>query len=247
MTRSLIGAMVAGGTGLAVAVVGGRVLPLPGGWSVPAWERWWTSAGPLVAVFSLARVVLIAGATAVALAFGAVAATVAVAAGGGRERVAGRVLSARRWPAIGPLLRLAMAAGAVGPTLAGCGSAPVSAARGSAPAAPTLTNLGSPDSVVRAGSPPVPSLPPPVPSAAEVQSPPPPVPSPPARARWVVRPGDSLWSIAEATVGAPPGLVAAYWVELVELNRPTLPDPDDPSLLFSGDVVDLPPLRAPGR
>jgi nucleoid-associated protein YgaU len=62
----------------------------------------------------------------------------------------------------------------------------------------------------------------------------------------VVRPGDSLWSIAAATVSGhretSEHSVARYWWRVVEANRPHLPDPADPDLLFAGDVVRLPPL-----
>jgi len=63
---------------------------------------------------------------------------------------------------------------------------------------------------------------------------------------WVVRPGDSLWSIAAEAARSrhvhAPGAIAAYWWRVVEVNRPHLPDPDDPDLLFPGDVVRLPPI-----
>ena len=72
---------------------------------------------------------------------------------------------------------------------------------------------------------------------------------------WTVRPGDSLWSIAEATLAAawgqpvePPDL-AHYWWRVVEANRRSLPVPSDPDLLFPGDQVVVPaPLDArPGN
>jgi hypothetical protein len=66
-------------------------------------------------------------------------------------------------------------------------------------------------------------------------------------ATWTVRPGESLWSIAEAVVdahaGAPSaGMVARYWLELTAANRDRLPKPADPDLLFTGDVLVLTPL-----
>ena len=71
------------------------------------------------------------------------------------------------------------------------------------------------------------------------------------RARsWMVRPGDSLWTIAAtaltAASGRPPSAreLGTYWWQVVELNRPRLPNPSDPDLLFPGDEVSLPP--APG-
>jgi len=64
--------------------------------------------------------------------------------------------------------------------------------------------------------------------------------------RWTVGPGDDLWSIAAATLtkawGHPPADadLGRYWWQVIQSNRPRLPDPADPSLLFPGDVVALP-------
>lgn len=61
-----------------------------------------------------------------------------------------------------------------------------------------------------------------------------------------VRPGDSLWSIAEdalSVVGGPPpteGDVARYWIQLIDLNRAALVDPSNPDLIYPGHVVQLP-------
>lgn len=63
---------------------------------------------------------------------------------------------------------------------------------------------------------------------------------------WIVRPGDNLWSIAEAVLqqraGTPADLeaVEAYWHRLVETNRPNLADPTNPDLLFTGQQLSLP-------
>jgi nucleoid-associated protein YgaU len=64
----------------------------------------------------------------------------------------------------------------------------------------------------------------------------------------VVRAGESLWSIAYDVVAqslkrAPTdGDVALYWHTLVDAHRPLLVDPDDPDLIFPGEVVRLPPV-----
>jgi hypothetical protein len=70
---------------------------------------------------------------------------------------------------------------------------------------------------------------------------------------WTVRPGDSLWSIAEMTLSAawahPPGRrdLARYWWRVVQTNRPSLPVPANPDLLFPGDEVVIPtPPPPPG-
>ncbi len=67
---------------------------------------------------------------------------------------------------------------------------------------------------------------------------------------YVVRPGDSFWSIAEARVGAAadittgPEEVARYWWTLIQVNRTDLPVPGHPDLLFPGDRLRLPPVTS---
>ncbi len=64
-----------------------------------------------------------------------------------------------------------------------------------------------------------------------------------------MQPGDSLWSIAEANLRTADGSapsddhVAEYWSRLIAANRPSLPYPDDPSLIFPGDTILLPPVE----
>jgi outer membrane biosynthesis protein TonB len=76
-----------------------------------------------------------------------------------------------------------------------------------------------------------------------------PAPAPTSAVTRTVQPGDHLWSIAARTLtaanpGRPPDeeAIAAYWWQVVTLNRPHLPDPADIDLLYPGDVVTLPPL-----
>lgn len=69
----------------------------------------------------------------------------------------------------------------------------------------------------------------------------------PEDARYTIRPGDSLWLVAERQVaashdtGAPPGEreVARYWVRLVEANRSTLRS-GNPGLVYPGEIILLP-------
>jgi hypothetical protein len=71
----------------------------------------------------------------------------------------------------------------------------------------------------------------------------------PARGRaHVVRPGDNLWRIARAQVIRSSGEVqpddahiAPYWRRVIEANRATLRS-GNPSLIYPGEVVTLPPL-----
>jgi hypothetical protein len=62
----------------------------------------------------------------------------------------------------------------------------------------------------------------------------------------VVVAGESLWTIAHDVVAVQLGRlpsdaeVAAYWLELIERQRPHLTYPDDPDLIFPGELVLLP-------
>lgn len=82
----------------------------------------------------------------------------------------------------------------------------------------------------------------------------PPVPGAPNGARtvalpttWTVEPGDSLWHIADAVMaqakGRPPQIseLGPYWEAVVDANRGRLADPDNPDLLFPGQVMTVPP------
>lgn len=68
---------------------------------------------------------------------------------------------------------------------------------------------------------------------------------------WVVEPGDHLWHIAEATLtdawGRAPtdGELVPYWQAVIDANRDTLPDPDNPDLIHPGQRVTLPPAPPP--
>ena len=63
---------------------------------------------------------------------------------------------------------------------------------------------------------------------------------------WSVRPGDDLWSITESVLIARLGhapdqrQIAALWLRVVDANRPNLPDPANPNLIFAGDIVTIP-------
>lgn len=65
--------------------------------------------------------------------------------------------------------------------------------------------------------------------------------------RYVVQPGDHLWSIADHSVSTSLGgtadddQVRAYWLQLIELNRGNLVDPQNADLIFPGQELTLPP------
>lgn len=272
--RPAIGAAVSAAAGASLWAAGAGTLPLPRGWSGPAWRAWWDAVGPVVAVFSVGRVVLTGLAGVLFVVFSVVAA--AISGAGAADRAA-RLLAVQRLPALGPMVRLALALSASGATAAACGSTMNTSSSALPPAAPVLSNVGpyggltavsptsepsrisnsaaqhtssrasrhdgGPQAAPGPGGQTTPTSTPPVAAAGQARptAASPDVSRPQPGTTWQVQPGDSLWSIAEATAGVPEDGVAAYWAELVKLNRPTLPVPADPSLLFPGDLVRLPP------
>jgi len=123
---------------------------------------------------------------------------------------------------------------------------PDAAAGASDPTTTTLRRL--PDAHRPGGS--TTSTAPQVPGAAPVSAEPPPTlgptPAPAATREVVVRPGDSFWRLAERhqaeRLGRQPtdGEVVACWVDLVARNRHRLVVPDDPDLIFPGQVMEIP-------
>jgi nucleoid-associated protein YgaU len=67
---------------------------------------------------------------------------------------------------------------------------------------------------------------------------------------WQVRPGEHLWAVAEQVLGQAWGRPATdteidpYWRALVAANRSRLPDPDNPDLVYPGEVLTVPPPPA---
>lgn len=72
--------------------------------------------------------------------------------------------------------------------------------------------------------------------------------TPAATAERTVSSGDHLWGVADDALSAHLGRPASdeevrtYWQALVDLNPDVLADPANPSLVFAGQVVRLPPL-----
>lgn len=69
--------------------------------------------------------------------------------------------------------------------------------------------------------------------------------SQPAPSTYIVRPGDSFWSIAETHASSmgtegDKASIARYWLALVSENRSTLRSQDQPDLIHPGEVVRLP-------
>jgi nucleoid-associated protein YgaU len=64
--------------------------------------------------------------------------------------------------------------------------------------------------------------------------------------RWTVRPGECFWTIAESVLtqagGRPPtdGEIVPYWQRLIAANRAELAHPENPDLIFPGQVFQVP-------
>jgi hypothetical protein len=101
-------------------------------------------------------------------------------------------------------------------------------------------DLPAPAPLAPARPPPPERSPPPPPSQPQ---PPPPQPAP---ATHTVTSGESFWTVAFDRVaerlGREPSDVetAEYWLGLIDANRQVLVDPDDPDLIFPGQVLRLP-------
>jgi len=63
---------------------------------------------------------------------------------------------------------------------------------------------------------------------------------------WIVEPGEHLWSISERLVATnidhpiSDKQVSQYWLQLIEANRSSLPDPRNPDLIYPGMRLRLP-------
>lgn len=202
--------------------------------------RWWSSQDPVTGAVSLLRVGgLIAGGYWLLVCGLAMVAHVT-----GR----GAWLMRLRLPGLGRLLRKAAGASMIGAAVAGAAGCGVVGSghpgAGRVPRPPVLVPVEpAPVTLVPVEPAPVSTTGPPIVPAT---GPPAVPPATPTLTTWVVRPGDDLWSISasvlEARLGHPPDdrTVAALWLRVIDLNRPNLPDPSNPGLIFAGEVVAIP-------
>jgi hypothetical protein len=225
---------------------GGSTLPWPPLADPARLPGWWSHHGPAVGAFSVARVVLMAvGAYWLGL----------LTLIGLAVLIRGRRPARLGAPGGSAALRLALGAAVSGGLIAGCAGATSPGQAREPP--PTLQYLGPAAPVPldrRAGTPAARLSPGPRHRSSRPQLPRRTATAATGRSRWVVRPGDDLWSISATTLaeawarhGAKPGPsdVAGYWVRVIAVNRYRLPDPADPSLIFPGDVIVLPGVPRP--
>ncbi len=260
-----------------IVFVEGRTSLAPPSIGDPAtWVGWYEKSGPVVGVFSLFRLVILGVLALWALgAFGLAAAS--LGRPGHRLAITtARILRFVRLPGSATMISLAVglsvsaaALGACGATTGPSSTSPQTpllmnpshvAAHATAPLAPTSNNeverlrqAGTTERTRTQAPSPTQATTPAKPTVASAQAATSARPAP-ASGLWVVRPGDDLWSIAADTLRLRLGMqpdrqeVATYWLAVIAANRATLPHPDDPSLLYAGDVVILPaadPAAAP--
>jgi hypothetical protein len=140
-----------------------------------------------------------------------------------------------------PFVRRVLQAG-LGAGLAGAALVPTGVAFAAAvPAAPTAVSVvapGAPDDDVA-----------PVLQRLDAVAP---APALAPTGTWTVAPGEHLWSIAERVLreawSRPPSdrEITSFWREVIAQNRGRLAHPDNPDLIFPGQVLLVPSPSAPG-
>lgn len=186
-------------------------------------ERWYERVGPATAAIATMRVMALALAL-WWLAAAALQLLATVIRAPSARLVADLITPRSLQRLVHGLAGLSLSAGLAVP-------APGAGILGPPPGAGTATMRVVPDDAPPAAAPATP-VPVPVPAAApEVV---------------VVAAGDSLWSIAEETLidaGRSPvdeHAVASYWRRVIDHNRGMLTDPNNPDLIYPGQVVALP-------
>ncbi len=255
-----VGAWLAlsGGAVLALHAAAGA-LPGPPLGSPSHWPHWAEERDAVVIAFAVVRLLGLVAAWYV---------LVVTAVGVGLRLVSARRLSAvvDRLTVV-PLRRLVATTVAVGISagpVAGAGATALVAPTSVPVSASVPAGVGPPVTVTMhlvtpSGDPPPTSVapaaapsPPPVPEApSSIPVPPSAAPALPESAEapwatWTVRSGECFWSIADEVLarawGRPPAdaEIVPYWRLLIEANRVELADPDNPDLVFPGQVFSLP-------
>ena len=200
------------------------------------WAAWLDGRDPLIAAFSLLRL----------MALGGLWYVVAVTLLGAGLRAAGAVRLVRVTDrlTIGPVRR--MLAGSVGLGLAASGVVAVAAPAVRLPAAVAQTSTTSTTALPPATvtmhrlGPAEPLVVPPIPQVTQLTTP------APAPDRWTVQPGQCFWTIAEDVLAEHLGRapsdaeIVPYWRRLIDANRLELAHRDNPDLIFPAQVFVIP-------
>ena len=197
------------------------------------WKAWLDGRDPLVAAFSLLRLVALAGLWYV-VTVRAVGATVRMVGATSLVRVTDRFTIAPVRRLLAGTMSLGLAASGVVAVAAPAIRTPVAAA-----AQEATTSTTTPSSTVTmhllAPAEAVPAAPVPAPDVA-----------PASTDRWTVKSGECFWSIAESVLSEPWGRaptdaeIVPYWQRLIDANRHELADGNDPDLILPGQVFVVP-------
>ena len=245
--RGRLGPMVwvigLGAVAAALHVTGGGPLAPPPLTDPGRWGAWLEGRQPVVAAFSLLRMVALAGLWYVVLAT-LVGTALRVAGATSLVRLADRVT-------IGPVRRLLAGSVSLGLDASGVVAVAAPALRTPVAAAQPATTSTTPTTAAVTPAtvtmhrlsptepPPAPATPaiapaPQIGSAAETPD------------RWRVKPGECFWSIAESVLterwGRSPSdaEIVPYWQRLIDANRHELANRHDPHLIFPGQVFVVP-------
>ena len=200
------------------------------------WAAWLDGRDPLVAAFSILRILALGGLWYLG--------AVTLLGAGLRAVGAASLVRVTDRVTIGPVRR--MLAGSVSLGLAASGVVAVAAPAMRLPAAVAQTSTTSTTSVPpatvtmhRLG----PAEPPTVVPVPQVTQLAPPAPAPD---RWAVKPGECFWTIAEDVLAQHLGRaptdaeIVPYWRRLIEANRAELAHRDNPDLIFPAQVFVVP-------
>jgi hypothetical protein len=228
-----------GVTGAALQWSGGGALAPPPLTEPGHWPAWLDGRDPVMAAFSLLRLVALGGLWYLV--------AVTVLGAGLRAAGAARLVGVADRFTVGPVRR--MLAGSISLGLAASGAVAAVAPVMRLPVAHAQTSTTSTTAAVppatvtmhRLGPAEVPAVTP------VAQVPPVSTPAPaPAADRWTVKPGECFWSIAEDVLTHHLGRVPTdaeivpYWRRLIEANRTELAYRDDPDLIFPAQVFVVP-------
>ena len=200
------------------------------------WAAWLDGRDPLLAAFSILRLVALGGLWYLA----------AVTLLGAGLRAAGAVRLVRITDrlTVGPVRR--MLAGSVSLGLAASGVVAVAAPAVRLPAAVAQTSTTSTTALPPATvtmhrlGPAEPLAVPPAPQVTQISTP------APAPDRWTVKPGECFWTVAEDVLAEHLGRaptdteIVPYWRRLIEANRSELAHRDNPDLIFPAQVFVVP-------
>ncbi len=219
--------LVATAAGAALWMLG-PALPLPRGTTSSQLDAWLRHEGVASAVFAVMRIVALATAAYAAL-VGALGVLGSMSRAATLTRVAVRIAVPSLRPFVAPIAAVTLTLASALPAAA--------QGRGAPPPVPVMRVVPI---EATTGAPPIMRL---VTETTEATEAPPELSS----MTHTVVAGDTFWSIAEDTLQAHAGTVAAadvvsYWHALIDANRPRLRAPDAPDLIYPGQVFVLPPV-----